>query len=275
MITEFYGVKDNACEWAYVHGIIDNLSEMSDDYMMHVVSVTPEWDHRYDVELSKDRRNIILALHDEYMTDCILDEWKDTEDVLVFKSYLMPGQEESNVYPLPLGFNKKHIKMANRPIKDRPVDIFFSGHMASQNRRHYMRAVVEFFEDLPRVKHPKLDVNITKGFNMGYGSLEYSERLHNAKIVICPAGNVSTETFRHYEGLRSGTVVVTPRLPQNEIFKGSYMCQVDDWESDVGPVLMDLLSDTDMLQLIKDKQDSDYQTRYSVKAVADYIYSKL
>ena len=38
---------------------------------------------------------------------------------------------------------------------------------------------------------------------------------------------------------------------------------------------MDLISDLDMLQLVKDKQDNDYNTRFSVKAVADYIYSKL
>ena len=38
---------------------------------------------------------------------------------------------------------------------------------------------------------------------------------------------------------------------------------------------MDLVSDLDMLQLVKDQQDSDYNTRYSVKAVADYICSKL
>tara|TARA_R110000765_G_scaffold72792_1_gene142167 strand:- start:5195 stop:6022 length:828 start_codon:yes stop_codon:yes gene_type:complete len=275
MITEYYGVKDNVCEWKYLNGILDNLSEMSDSYMMHIVSVTPEWDHKNDVELSLDKRNIILALHDEYMTDCIPDEWKNRDDVLVFKSYLMPKQEAKNVFPLPLGFNAKHIKLVNRPIKDRPTDIFFSGHMASEKRRHYMQPVIDFFSVLPVNKHPKMDVNITKGFNMGFSSEEYSRRLHDAKIVICPAGNVSIETFRHYEGLRSGAVVVSPKLPDNEIYKGSYICQVDDWDNDIGPVLMDLISDLDMLQLVKDKQDNDYNTRFSVKAVADYIYSKL
>ena len=70
-------------------------------------------------------------------------------------------------------------------------------------------------------------------------------------------------------------MVVSPRLPQNEIYKDNYIVQVDDWGKEVGGVIMDLLSDIDMLQLVKDQQDSDYNTRYSVKAVADYICSKL
>ena len=125
-------------------------------------------------------------------------------------------------------------------------------------------------------KHlPSKKINITKGFNMGFNPSEYSERLHSSKIVICPAGNVSMETFRHYEGLRSGTVVVSPRLPQNEIYKDNYIVQVDNWDKDVGNVIVDLLSDLDMLQLVKDRQDTDYSTRYSIKAVAEYISNKL
>mgnify|MGYP003657861259 CR=1 FL=1 len=49
----------------------------------------------------------------------------------------------------------------------------------------------------------------------------------------------------------------------------------DDWVNDTGNVIVDLLSDIDMLQLVKDQQDSDYNTRYSVKAVAEFICSKL
>jgi len=275
MIVKYYGVEDNVCEWNYLQGIIKHLTDKVDTLTLHIVSVTPEWDRRDEVVLNKTTRNVILAMHDEYMTDCILDEWKNRDDVLVFKSYLLPEQAESNVFPLPLGYNKKHKKLKNRPIIDRPVDVFFSGHMSSQNRVNYMTPIIKFFDQIDQSKRPKLDINITKGFNMGFNPSEYSERLHSSKIVICPAGNVSMETFRHYEGLRSGTVVVSPRLPQNEIYKDNYIVQVDNWDKDVGNVIVDLLSDLDMLQLVKDRQDTDYSTRYSIKAVAEYISNKL
>ena len=278
MIVKYYGVEDNVCEWNYLQGIIKHLTDKVDALTLHIVSVTPEWDRRDEVVLSDTTLNVILAVHDEYMTDCIPDAWKNRDNVLVFKSYLLPDQEDGNVFPLPLGYNKKHSKLKNRPIKERPVDVFFSGHMASQNRVDYMDPIIKFFTDLEikkTHKHLKLDINITKGFNMGFDPAKYSDRLHNSKIVICPAGNVSMETFRHYEGLRSGTVVVSPRLPQNEIYRDNYIVQVDDWVNDAGNVILDLLSDIDMLQLVKDQQDSDYNTRYSVKAVADYICSKI
>ena len=275
MIIKYYGVNDSVCEWNYINGIIENLSEMSDSYLMHVVSVTPEWDYRSDVELSLDKRNIILALRDEYMTDCVLDEWKNRDDVLVFKSYLMPGQEEKNVYPLPLGFNNKHKKLVNRPIKDRSMDVFFSGQIISKLRKESMTPVIDFFAGLPAEKRPKIDINVTTGFNTGHSSEVYSTHMHNAKIVVCPSGNASTETFRHYESMRSGSIVVSPKLPDNEIYKNNYICQVDDWNNDIGPVILDLLSDLDMLQLIQDKQQADYRERYSTKAVANFILSKL
>ena len=110
MIVKYYGVEDNVCEWNYLQGIIKHLTDKVDTLTLHIVSVTPEWDRREEVVLSETTRNVILAVHDEYMTDCILDEWKNRDDVLVFKSYLLPEQEEINVFPLPLGYNKKHSK---------------------------------------------------------------------------------------------------------------------------------------------------------------------
>jgi hypothetical protein len=71
--------------------------------------------------------------------------------------------------------------------------------------------------------------------------------------------------------MRSGTIVVSPRLPETKIYKGSYICQVDDWHKDAGHVIMDLLKDLDMLQLIQDKQNDDYSNRFSPLAIANYI----
>jgi hypothetical protein len=106
---------------------------------------------------------------------------------------------------------------------------------------------------------------------MGMDSEEYSRRMHRSKIVICPAGNVSVETFRHYEAMRSGAVVVSPTLPETEIYRDSYLCQVEDWHNECGEAIMDLLADLAMLQLVQDKQNIDFINKYSPQAVAKYI----
>ena len=272
MITEYYGVEDNFCEWAYVQGVLNEL-DFDDSVKMHIVSVTQEWDYRNKVVLDPDKKNVIIGLADEFMTDNIPQDWK--ENATTFKAYLLPEQEVGSVHSFPLGFNKKHQKLINRPMKDRPIDVFFSGHMASTNRRHYLRWVIDFFQDMPKEERPKLDFNITRGFNMGLSPEEYSQKLYQSKIVVCPAGNVSMETFRHYEAMRSGAIVVSPRLPQTKIYKGAAICQVDNWEQNVGQAIMDLLSDPDMLQLCQERQQQTYDNRFTAKAVAKYIHELL
>ncbi len=268
MIVEYYGVADNVCEWHYIHSIIDHL-KFDDSVKLHVVSVTQEWDYRDKVVLDSNVKNIIFGLSDEFMTDNIPQDWKD--NAVVFKSYLTSEQEGGNVHSLPLGYNKKHVPLEILPVINRPFDVFFSGHMSSKNRHDYMSSVIEFFGNLKTKDRPNLDINITRGFNVGLDGEAYSKSMHRAKIAICPAGNCSMETFRHYEAMRSGTIIVSPKLPETEIYKDSYICQVDDWHKDAGNTIMDLLKDLDMLQLIQDKQNDDYINRYSPQAIAKHI----
>ena len=266
--TNYYGVGTDFCEWDYIQEIIKELA--FDGYtQLHVVSMTQEWDYRDKVVLSKDKRNVIIGLSDEFMTDNVPQEWKD--NATVFKAYLLPEQETGNVHSFPLGYNKKHKKLVNRPIKDRPIDVFFAGHMVSSNRQRYMNKVIEFFHDMPSNERPYIDFNITRGFNIGLDADTYSEKLHQSKIVVCPAGNVSMETFRHYEAMRSGAIVVSPNLPQTKIYKDAAICQVDDWDANVGSVIMELLSDLDMLQLIQERQQQTYNNRFTAKSIAKYI----
>ena len=267
-VTEYYGVEPHFCEWNYIQGVIKEL-DFDNDTQLHVVSMTQEWDFCDKVVLDKNKRNVIIGLADEFMTDNVPQEWKD--NATTFKAYLQPTQECRSVHSFPLGYNKKHLKLISRPIKDRPIDVFFAGHMASVNRQRYMRPVIDFFMTMSSDKRPKVEIDISKGFNMGLDGETYSEKLHGSKVVVCPAGNVSMETFRHYEAMRSGAVIVSPKLPETKIYNKAAICQVDDWNGNVGNTIMDLLSDLDMLQLIQDRQQQTYNNRFTAKSVAKYI----
>ena len=268
MLVGYYGVSKEFCEWNYIQGVLEHLN-LDDSYRLYIVSTTQEHDFTDKVKLDNKRKNVIISLADEWSTDNIPQDWKD--NATVFKAYLKPEQEEDNVHHFPLGYNKKHKKLPYKPIKSRPIDVFFAGHIASVNRLHYMRWVIEYFQELKPEDRPNYEFAISKGFNLGLDGKEYSQKLHDAKIVICPAGNVSMETFRHYEAMRSGAVVVSPKLPQTKIYKDAAICQVDKWEYQVGDTIMDLLSDVDMLQLVQDRQQQTYNNRFTVKSVAKYI----
>lgn len=268
MLVGYYGVSKEFCEWNYIQGVLEHLN-LDDSYRLYIVSTTQEHDFTDKVKLDNKRKNVIISLADEWSTDNIPQDWKD--NATVFKAYLKPEQEEDNVHHFPLGYNNKHKKLPYKPIKSRPIDVFFAGHIASVNRLHYMRWVIEYFQELKPEERPNYEFAISKGFNLGLDGKEYSQKLHDAKIVICPAGNVSMETFRHYEAMRSGAVVVSPKLPQTKIYKDAAICQVDKWEYQIGDTIMDLLSDVDMLQLVQDRQQQTYNNRFTVKSVAKYI----
>jgi len=61
MIVEYYGVGENVCEWDYLQNILKCIT-LNDDYKIHVVSVTQEWDYRDKVILNSDKKNIIIGL---------------------------------------------------------------------------------------------------------------------------------------------------------------------------------------------------------------------
>jgi hypothetical protein len=69
----------------------------------------------------------------------------------------------------------------------------------------------------------------------------YSERMMNAKICLAPRGSV-VESFRWFEGLKFGCLVISERLPKRWYYEGAPVIQIDDWnelEAVIAPYLQD------------------------------------
>tara|TARA_R110002020_G_scaffold61058_4_gene164714 strand:- start:7771 stop:8616 length:846 start_codon:yes stop_codon:yes gene_type:complete len=268
------GTPERFCEWKYLQEVIKYLQPyLSDDYVLHIACFSEECQNNKDLKFVDGKKNIIIGTSDEYMKD-VHPPYVE-QAVAIFKQYLLPHQEVNNVYSFPLGYNKKHILFENRTLAERNIDVFFSGHMASENRHSSMFPVIQFFESLPKEQRPKLEMYVTTGFNQGLDGSTYSEKLHNSKIAICPHGNVSVETFRFYEAIRSGCVVVSPPLPLTEIYKNSNVVQVENWHKDVGSTIMDLLKNEDKLNSVRTDLKKDWNETLCEKAAANLILSKL
>ena len=269
----FYSdVRDYFCEWDYLQEIINYLTpKLDDEYILHVACLSEECSNYKDgVKFVEGKKNIIIGTSDEFMED-ISPLYKEKADA-IFKQYLLPEQESKNVFSFPLGYNKKHIVCKNKPINERTINAFFAGHMASVNRHNNLLPLIKAFENN---RPDKLEIFITNGFNQGFTGLKYSEKLHNSKIAICPPGNESIETFRLYEAMRSGCVVVTPKLPVTEIYKNTSIVQVDDWNNNAATTIIDLLKDENKLTEIKKGIDKDWKEIFSPEAAAKRIIDKL
>ena len=154
-------------------------------------------------------------------------------------------------------------------------NVKFSESYVKKNKLKSNELYLTTYESLPKEQRPKLEMYVTTGFNQGLDGSTYSEKLHNSKIAICPHGNVSVETFRFYEAIRSGCVVVSPPLPLTEIYKNSNVVQVENWHKDVGSTIMDLLKNEDKLNSVRTDLKKDWNETLCEKAAANLILSKL
>ena len=66
-------------------------------------------------------------------------------------------------------------------------------------------------------------------FRGGLAPEEYARHLADSTLVLCPAGFQQPETFRHYEALRAGAVIVSEPLPDTILYRDAPFLAVTDW----------------------------------------------
>lgn len=140
---------------------------------------------------------------------------------------------------IPLG-TYNQLELPAVPFEERRTDLFFAGsvgHEGPLGNRPWMpkvRARREMLSALDALgaRRPelRLDVRLTAGFedSRRRSAAEYSEGLMDSRVCLAPRGT-SLETFRVFEGLRCGCLVVVERLPPHWFYAGAPVLRVDRW----------------------------------------------
>lgn len=243
-------------------------------------ALTPEHKDRGNVQIDKSKFNILLGMWDEYNTK-YHRELFDKFDI-IFNQYITKEEEEkyNNLFSLPLGYNgniieKDEHKQDIKKISDRSIDVFFAGHMSSQQRYNSMIKNIEYLKNSDERKQYNFDFNITRGFMQGFKGPQYYDKLYNSKIAFCPPGNISAETYRWYESMMCGCVIVCPTLPKTKIYQDLPVVQVENFEVDGAKTVLSLLEDSSRLQELQEKHIEYWKQHYDQKQVAAYIASKI
>ena len=103
--------------------------------------------------------------------------------------------------------------------------------------------------------------------------VRYSELMADSKICLAPRGS-STETFRLFEGMRQGCVVICDRVPRHWFFEDCPFIQLDDW-SELGPCVNDLLADPERLEDLHKRALDWWQRRCAPQALAGVMAERL
>ena len=191
-----------------------------------VVAPGFEWHSREEIlsnELNNIGRVVLFITADEagvFQMNKIVHS-----NIEIWIQYPYPDHESYN--KLPLGFpNHKENIIPKYPTKE--LNVYFSGQITHQRRQEIANA-------LPSV--PNSLYNLTKGFAQGETPSDYYRFLASAKFAPAPAGSVTIDSFRFYEGLEMLCLPIPDRVSSSGedygfweiLFQDMPITQIDNW----------------------------------------------
>ncbi|ACY48034.1 hypothetical protein [Rhodothermus marinus] len=203
------------------------------------------------------------------------------------------------VYDLPLGYGNQ-LPLPVQPIETRPIDLFFAGSVEQgfpkrlwsphrwlpSPKRVSRERMLRTLEVLQR-RFPELRIFVHTNARFVLNALEYgltepgevldteaySQMLMDSKICLAPRGT-SADTFRLFEGLRYGCVVITERLPARWFYRNAPVVQIDDWR-ELHRLVPELLGDARRLQELSQAALHWWRTVASEEAIGRWMAERI
>jgi len=153
------------------------------------------------------------------------------------------GGSVSPVYEIPLGYNNQ-LDLPVKPIEEREIDVFFAGTVEplpesvlsirrwvpppkTASRRAMIREMKKINERNPSLKC-EIRAAGSEDQEAYMGMEEYSHMLMDSKICLVPRGN-NIETWRFFEAIRYGCIVITEKLPNRWYYKKAPVYEIKCW----------------------------------------------
>ncbi|WP_439883025.1 glycosyltransferase [Pontibacter sp. MBLB2868] len=242
--------------------------------------------------LKHTKNKILIYISDE--ADHSVEHLKD-DYFIIFKSYLneFSDRKGSSIFPFPLGYVNGFKADQKKLILSRKYNLFFSGNLNFNRYAFYKHFTkLAFLPDnvflrlilkdslrnvLLKVLGTDFTSSVTKyyvkfndKFRSGLSIADYSTILADSKIVLCPKGYVSSQTFRLTEALSCGCIVITEKLPDNYFYTGSPIIQVQSWREGLR-LAENLLSNADELKRLHAESIGWWKERLSDRGIANYM----
>lgn len=220
-----------------------------------------------------------------------------TKYFAIFKCYLPFELPNSNIFPFNLGYVRDVVAYPEIEINKRQFNVFFSGNL-NYNRISLYRNLHKIFSYCPDivVKYlisfiirlsltsllksnfdaviPKSYIRFTDGFKKGLNASDYSEMLRNSKIVLCPKGFSSPETFRHIEAIRSGAIVISESLPNTHFYRDAPFIIASDWREGI-EIANKLIYDNKKMHELQEKSLVWWHNVCNEDSTAKYVRDKI
>ena len=196
--------------------------------------------------------------------------------------------DTDNTTSLQLGCHSDTKNKTIIPIKERLFNITFTGCL-NRNRVQIVsellnvnskwislgmllnkKLTLRIINQLLKYKYNNDYYQFNDGFNNGLNEEDYNFILRNTKIALVPKGWVNTETFRLYEAMKWGCVVISEELPHREYYKNIPIIQVKNWRDGLR-IANELIMDIPTLDKMSKTNKEFYKRNLSPEATADLI----
>jgi hypothetical protein len=258
-------------DWAWEREYLSQISALIPEVRAIAVHWRSErlfrrWFPRLRSKFVLDKLHVPRNIDDDTVLIILSDElYRVPEEVralAIFKQYVSP--EDRISIPFPLGFRRGFPSVAPQTMAKRRIDVGFLGRMYPHRKR--------FLTELSN--HPKLKsfrVDLTSETRLSVP--EYADFLNNTKISLSLPGNFSPETFRFYESLKLGCIVVSARMPANGLYLSHPGAQIDNIEDvdAIAAALESILAASEEHEAMQQRSLEAWESQYSTSAVAAMI----
>tara|TARA_R110000744_G_scaffold47848_2_gene105035 strand:- start:278 stop:1105 length:828 start_codon:yes stop_codon:yes gene_type:complete len=210
-------IEHNPDSYIYKEAVEILSKKLKNDYSF----ILQAWDH----EMPKETRypKILISTSDE--AHHTPDQVQDSSYVHIFKQYApmrdpldrTSVEAMDRVSPLPLGCLEGFVNK-NIPIAEREYDWFWMGQFDPYTRRNFRQSTERLQQERPNYNSYVLWY---EGWNNGIALGDYCDIMNNTKVALVPIGSGSSESFRFFEAMCAGCIVINVGMPQTPMYNAA------------------------------------------------------
>jgi len=233
----------------------------------------------WDGEMPKETKypRILISTSDE--AHLIPTQVGDPEYLHVFKQYIpmkdtidkMSVIHLDGISSLPLGHLEGFVDK-NIPVLERKYEWSWMGQFDPHARRNFRGAVAKLEQERPNYRNHVLWYD---GWNNGVPLSEYCDVMNDTKIALVPTGSGSLESFRFFEAMRAGCVVLSVGMPHVAMYNVSPKIFMDQNWTSLNEAMDYLMSREEEMSYLSKSARVWYEYFCSPEKVADYMFNEL
>ena len=265
-------IKQNPDSYVYQEAVEILSKKLKNDYSF----ILQVWNHEMPKETKYPK--ILISTSDEAHN--VPDQTQDDSYVHIFKQYApmeTPTDQTSvkninRVSPLPLGCLEGFVSQ-DIPITKRTKDWSWMGQFDPYTRVNFRQAV-----DRLQSERPDYNSHVLwyEGWNNGDAIDSYCDVMNDTKIALVPIGSGSRESFRFFEAMSAGCIVINAGLPYTPMYSAAPAFPIDAGWAELTRTIDFLLDrEEEVLEYHSNAARLWYEHFCSPENLAEYMFKRI